>query len=168
MKVQFCSDLHLGHDLASDLRGFDTVAEHDDSIFASLEASCTKRTHTYFLGDIAFTRPNLERLADIKGRKVIILGNHDNFKAVDYLKSFDDIYGFVKYKNMWLSHAPIHPQELWRCDANIHGHIHDNAATACIGFPYINMNWDFRRSCVTLDEVKEFIRLKTDGIPSKN
>ena len=30
---------------------------------------------------------------------------------------------FVKYKEFWLSHAPIHPEEL-RDRINIHGHVH--------------------------------------------
>ena len=38
---------------------------------------------------------------------------------------FDEVYGFHKYKEFWLSHCPIHPQEL-RGKYNIHGHVHHN------------------------------------------
>lgn len=34
------------------------------------------------------------------------------------------VYSLVKYKGFWLSHAPIHPEELRGCK-NIHGHCHD-------------------------------------------
>lgn len=38
--------------------------------------------------------------------------------------AFNKVCGFEKYKKSWLSHAPIHPAELWG-KINIHGHVHD-------------------------------------------
>jgi calcineurin-like phosphoesterase family protein len=35
------------------------------------------------------------------------------------------VAGIIKYKGFWLSHAPIHPEEL-RGKPNIHGHVHTN------------------------------------------
>ena len=35
------------------------------------------------------------------------------------------MFGLYKYKEFWLSHAPIHPCEL-RGKRNIHGHVHQN------------------------------------------
>ena len=31
----------------------------------------------------------------------------------------------VRYKKMWLTHCPIHPDEMRRCVGNLCGHIHD-------------------------------------------
>ena len=51
------------------------------------------------------------------------MGNHDQFKLEEYQKYFYKIIWFTKYKGFWLSHCPIHPNEL-RDKPNIHGHVH--------------------------------------------
>jgi calcineurin-like phosphoesterase family protein len=35
----------------------------------------------------------------------------------------DSVQSLVKYKGFWLTHAPIHPDEL-RGKMNVHGHVH--------------------------------------------
>ena len=158
MNVLFTSDLHINHLLASDKRGFKSVTDHDDSIIETLNKYCNKRTLLYVLGDVAMSRSGLARLKDVGGRKILIKGNHDQYKLAEYIDIFEDIHGIIKYKNMWLSHCPIHPQEMWRCDANVHGHIHKNAATSNIGDPYLNVNWDYWRRPLELNEIKEMVK----------
>jgi len=109
MSVLFASDLHLGHKLAARLRGFDSVEDHDDSVIESLNKYCGKRTMLWILGDAAFNKSALFRLNEVPGIKKLVRGNHDQEKLSDYCKVFDDIHGFLKYKNLWLSHCPIHP-----------------------------------------------------------
>jgi calcineurin-like phosphoesterase family protein len=53
-----------------------------------------------------------------------VLGNHDIFPISEYQKYFTKIHGLTKYKGFWLSHAPIHSEEL-RGKINIHGHVHN-------------------------------------------
>lgn len=57
--------------------------------------------------------------------KVWVTGNclEKECTILDYVQVFDDVQGFMKYKEFWLSHAPIHPNEL-RGKVNIHGHVH--------------------------------------------
>lgn len=157
MSVLFTSDLHLGHKYAARLRGFDTVDEHDLAVIESFKGYLTRRTVIWVLGDVAFTSDGLELMHELPGNRRLIFGNHDKFHIDYYRKIFHEIHGFLRYKNMWLSHAPIHPQELYRCAANVHGHIHKNAATPELEFPYINVNWDFWRRPVTLDEIRDTI-----------
>tara|TARA_R110000765_G_scaffold367491_2_gene457637 strand:- start:742 stop:972 length:231 start_codon:yes stop_codon:yes gene_type:complete len=52
----------------------------------------------------------------------------------------DNIHGLVKYKGIWLSHAPIHESEL-RGKFNVYGHSH----TASID--------DDRYLCVSCEQV---------------
>ena len=173
MSVYFTSDLHLSHKLASELRGFNSIQEHDDFVMDSLKKIDNKRAMIWILGDVAMQPEALERLGDLRSRLKLVRGNHDQYKDEEYQKYFEVMHGFLKYKNLWLSHCPIHPQEMFRCGANVHGHIHKNAATDCLGFPYINMNWDFWRRPVSLNEIsfmvqnemseKEFIALDKDG-----
>lgn len=142
-QVWFTSDLHLGHKLAARLRGFDSVKEHDVNIITTLMDQVNKRDILFVLGDVAMDKESLKLLSAVDCRKKMLFGNHDEYGHEDYLKYFESLHGFYKYKGVWLSHCPIHPQEMYRCKANIHGHIHKNAGTPELEFPYINMNWDF-------------------------
>lgn len=129
-KLLFIGDLHLGHQKAIQFRkGFGTIEEHDDLICTNWNKKVEKNDLVYVLGDVSFTTAGLERIGALKGRKFLIRGNHDVFNANRYLLFFEDIAGltYKKYKGTryWLSHCPIHPDEL-RGGKNIHGHVHTN------------------------------------------
>lgn len=154
--VWFTSDLHLGHELAAKMRGFNNVIEHDWTIIANLVAVVGKGDKLFVLGDVAWNDKGLKLVAEIPGVKELIMGNHDSYKTQMYLKYFNKVHGFCKYKNFWLSHCPIHPQEIYRCKGNIHGHIHRGAATKDIGHPYFNVNTDMNNLCpVNFITIKE-------------
>lgn len=157
MSVLLCSDLHLGHETAAKLRGFDSVAEHDHTIIAMLQMQCTKRTLLWVLGDVAMKVESLALLQDVPGEKRLVRGNHDGFQDDVYHKYFTYIHGFLRYKKTWLSHCPIHPQEMYRCEANVHGHIHYTTYHPQPKFPYINVNWDFWERAVHLDEIRQWV-----------
>ena len=156
MNVAFSSDAHLGHKLAATKRGFSSVERHDEAVISSYKDVCTKRTHLWLLGDVSFTVGGLERLRELPGKKILVRGNHDNLR-VNYADYFDEIYGIVKYKNMWISHMPPHPQELYRCKAFLHGHLHKDSNSPELEFPFINVNWDYWHRAVDLDEIKGMI-----------
>ena len=77
----------------------------------------------YVLGDAAFTMDTVTEFAKLPGLKVLVRGNHDTLDTQVYLKYFKSVEGLIKYKEFWLSHAPIHPEEL-RGKINLHGHVH--------------------------------------------
>ena len=125
--VWFTSDLHLGH---KNIYKFRTDFESEEHHFEVIKENChkvvTKRDKVYFLGDIAFTQERLEDVGTWTAeRKVLILGNHcrDSISMEEICKHFDEVYSLKKYKEFWLSHAPIHPAEL-RGKYNLHGHTH--------------------------------------------
>jgi len=132
MSTFFISDLHFGHRkmrLEGNNRVFDH--EHTDSTphdhwlceqWCSVVKS-SKRDVVYCLGDVAFNNSSLTFLNSLPGRKILVRGNHDQLKTSSYLEVFENILGLHKYKQMWLSHAPIHPDSL-RGLPNIHGHTH--------------------------------------------
>ncbi len=158
----FCSDLHLGHDLAARLRGFDSVEEHDNFIINTLTATLNKRDILVVMGDVAMDRFALFRLLEVPCMNLeLVYGNHDDEALEDYLLVFSKIHGFYKYKNMWISHCPMHPQELFG-RVNIHGHLHKGASTPPIRFPYINMNWDYWARPVSLNEIKDMVSKQED------
>jgi len=140
--IWFTSDLHLGHNGISKHRKFSSDEEHDEVIIEQLNKYVKKRDKLFVLGDVAMKKTALSKLSRINGIKELIIGNHDTYPTSEYLKYFNKVHGFRKYKDLWLSHCPIHPQEMYRCKANVHGHIHYGTNSPLLELPYINANLD--------------------------
>lgn len=139
--VFFISDLHFGHRNIlkfSPTRGGDTVEEHDEWLLEQINSTVKKRDVLWLLGDLAFSREGLEKVSKIHCQKHIILGNHDVYPVADYLKLGTLRPGLWKYKGFWLSHAPIHKDEL-RGKPNIHGHVHSQTIQSI--FPIDDPNY---------------------------
>ncbi len=119
------SDLHFGHKNVHKFRTqFESEADHRSHIIERWNDTVLKGGDTvYVLGDAAFTLDGLESFGKMKGKKILVRGNHDDLSIHHYLAYFDEVYGIIKYKRAWLSHAPVHPQEL-RGLWNVHGHVH--------------------------------------------
>lgn len=140
-KLYVISDLHLDHKKIlefSPKRGGTNVEEHNEWIVESWNSVVTKRDTVIVLGDVAFSVEALDKyMPRMAGNKVLVRGNHDKFDLGVYLKYFSNVYGLVKKRGFWLSHPPIHPQEL-RGRKNIHGHVHsatvpdDHYINACV------------------------------------
>lgn len=129
MSVWFSSDWHLGHTFGANLRGFASVEEHDDHIIESAKSILGKNDKLYLLGDVAFSKRHLLRLREIPARITVIPGNHDPYSAWEWLSVVDDVTATIIYKRFILTHVLIHPQEMMRFRANIHGHIHYGGLT---------------------------------------
>lgn len=128
--VWFLGDLHLDHKAICKYRtGFKSVDEHNSVVKDNYHKVVTKRDKVFFMGDVAFSKESLEDVRTWVGeKKVLICGNHDldHHSMKDLCEVFDEVYSLVKYKEFWLSHCPIHPNEL-RGKMNIHGHVHQNS-----------------------------------------
>ena len=123
-RVFFTSDLHFGHKNIHNFRKeFESEIHHRKFVMDNWQSTITKRDKVYVLGDAAFTMDGLDSIKQLNGTKILIRGNHDNLNTSVYLKAFKEVEGIVRYKHAWLSHAPIHPEEL-RGKINIHGHTH--------------------------------------------
>jgi calcineurin-like phosphoesterase family protein len=127
------SDPHFGHRKmveftradGTKLRPFDTVEEMDRAIVERWNACVADGDRVYLLGDVAFNRRSIQPVRELKGRKVLVRGNHDELNLRDYAELFDDVRGLVSKPNFVMSHAPIHPSCMDRWKLNIHGHLHD-------------------------------------------
>lgn len=145
MSVYFSSDWHLGsNSMATIHRGFKSIEEHDNTIIERMNSIVTKRDKLFILGDVAFNKRGLNKLNDLNCRVIeIILGNHDYEPMHSYIGVGVKLHGFKKYKKYWLSHCPIHPNELYRSKGNIHGHVHATGNSKEILEPgYFNVNVD--------------------------
>lgn len=128
-KVYLIADLHLDHkkilDFSGDLRGGSTVEEHDNWVINQINSTVKKRDTLYILGDVAMSAEGLERITEIPCRKHLIMGNHDTQPMEEYLRVFDTVRAYVKYKKFWLSHMPVHSFDFdYRVRGNLHGHLH--------------------------------------------
>lgn len=86
-----------------------------------------EQDRVYILGDIAFSAAHMKSaVGRLKGRKVLVPGNHEPTKMRKYFDLFDDVRGYVVKKGFIMSHIPIHEQSLSRWQLNIHGHLHNN------------------------------------------
>lgn len=125
------ADWHLGHANCAKWRGFDSVHHHNQTIMSNYAELVGKNDVVWFLGDIILTADVVPQFNSLPGRKRLVLGNHDTdhfqkrtgLSILDFASLFEQIHGLYKYKDAWLSHAPIHPQQL-RGRLNIHGHMH--------------------------------------------
>jgi calcineurin-like phosphoesterase family protein len=162
--VWFCSDLHLGHKNIGKFRAplVNSTEENTERIFNDWKSHVTKRDVVYVLGDFCFDRMLWqERILDeLKADKIyLVRGNHDDkFSTDELLDFFDDVFGITRYKKFWLTHAPIHPNEL-RGRVNLHGHVHyailpDKRYFNCCPE---NLWPTYGRCLVSLDELRQCI-----------
>jgi calcineurin-like phosphoesterase family protein len=128
--VRLISDPHFGDTNMAHHRGFQDEYYQDEYIIEQWNRIVkNKRDLTFILGDITMEKSfwyyQLDRL---NGRKIVVGGNHDNYKhTAELLKYVESVAGIIQYKGFLLTHCPIHTHELYdRFRGNIHGHVHEN------------------------------------------
>lgn len=176
------SDLHLYHkSFIAKPRGFDSVEEMNAAIEKNWNETVNDDDDVYILGDLIFKGENstLEDAMDIvrrlKGKKHIILGNHDgNMKIPLYKteKSIVEIEGakYIRYKGRqyYLSHFPsitVDPEVDKPKDwiINFFGHTHKKEKFYN-GLPFMyNVSLDAHNiKPVSIDEAIEEIKVEIE------
>lgn len=167
MSTLFTSDPHLGHRNIAKFRKFvSSSKENTDLYVADWKRNVSKRDTVYMLGDVAFDTESLDILSWLPGTKILIKGNHDDYVATQLQANvFKEIHGIISYKGFWLSHCPIHPAEMRKRKANIHGHVHENSImtgwlwkredpqyiNVCVDYLYPKYNTSF----ISLEKIRE-------------
>jgi calcineurin-like phosphoesterase family protein len=122
--VYFIGDLHFGHHHIGVFRKeFPNEAVHRQYLMDIWTDTVRKRDVVYVMGDAAFTQDGLDSISTLAGRKILIRGNHDLLPTEAYLSVFEEVYGALAWKGLWLTHIPMHPSELYG-RTNVHGHCH--------------------------------------------
>lgn len=126
------SDTHFGHskviEFEKEARPFKTVEEMNEHLIDRWNSVVGNNDIVYHLGDFCFGRKNIEIAARLNGKKRLVLGNHDSYPSLDYLKYFDKLYGSLSWKDCILSHVPVHPNQLEnRYKLCVHGHLHSKS-----------------------------------------
>ena len=130
MQVLFSSDFHLGHSNIHKFRTrFSSALENDQFILDQI-SQLNKRNRLYILGDFIFDSPKFESyltaIAKMPCQIKLIMGNHCSraLYTQTIAPNIQIELPFFSYKQAWLSHCPIHPNEIRNRLGNIHGHLH--------------------------------------------
>lgn len=114
--VWIYSDPHFSDsDLAAGLTNRPSDQEQIDRI----NKRVGRKDAIIFLGDIG----NIECIKQIRGYKILIMGNHDKGVS-NYEEAFDEIYegALLVGEKLLLSHEPVDIPWVY----NIHGHVHSH------------------------------------------
>jgi len=170
--VYFTADTHFGHRTICKYRPeFSSPAQHDEVIIDNWNKT-VKKSHdiVWVLGDVVIKNKDYDFdsiLNRLRGIIRIIVGNHDDihyYKTSALLnKRFHLWNGMHKAYGYWLTHAPIHPDEL-RGKKNIHGHVHNKTIP---DDRYINVCVDnIGYTPVSLEEIRNGTR-RTQGLDNR-
>ena len=133
--VFLVSDTHFGHagvcrftraDGCTPLRPWDDPDEMDEAMVKAWNERVKPTDKVYHLGDVVINRKSLAIMHRLNGDKVLIRGNHDIFKDIDYREHFRELRAYHVMNGLILSHIPVHPESLGRFGTNVHGHTHAN------------------------------------------
>jgi calcineurin-like phosphoesterase family protein len=147
MNTYLASDWHLNH------RNIATYCRRPEN-FTELIVNRHNQTLTdndvlIMLGDVAIggANKNEHLIRSMRGRKVLIRGNHDRQHSCSWWMEhgFDFACDSLIFRGWWLTHEPAN----WRpdgCQGNIHGHLHNI--------------WDDTQSEVTKERDKDILSLE--------
>lgn len=138
-KTWFTSDLHFFHrnilKYCAESRPYQTVNEMNTAIVENWNSKISESDSVWILGDVSFgpVDPTVEILNQLKGKKYLIIGNHD--KKLLKIQSFRDCFvaidNYVEFRYnhtlVCMMHFPI---ESWNEKNSgsfmLHGHSHGN------------------------------------------
>ena len=135
------------------LRPWDDANQMTEDMIQWYNEMVDDQDRVYILGDVAFSAANMKNsVGRMKGRKVLVPGNHEPPKMRKYFDLFDDVRGYVVKKGFIMSHIPIHPGSLSRWRLNIHGHTHANGVEEQYGDALLGKPLDDRYFCACVEQ----------------
>jgi len=131
METYFVADTHFDHEsvLRHCQRPWDTVEEMNEGLIENWNKLVNRKDLVYILGDFAW-KDHRKFIQALKGKKVLIKGNHDKMPQVSY-EQFTEVLPLkdlkIDKKIVVLCHYPMFS---WRnsCHGSWHafGHVHNS------------------------------------------
>lgn len=126
------SDTHFGHEniIKYCNRPFANAKEMDEVLIENWNKVVKDEDIVYHLGDVYFAQGHTN-LSKLKGRKRLILGNHDIGKDQRLFDTFQKIMVWRMFPEvgLLLTHVPVYSGNYEIASragmVNVHGHIHD-------------------------------------------
>lgn len=164
----FISDTHFFHenilkftgDDGKVIRDFSDITEMHERMIERWNARVKDNDYVYHLGDVTFKydRRFNELMSRLRGKKRLILGNHDRIKGTNLMDWFEKVdlwKGFPEY-NFTASHMPLRLEGLRDGAFNVHGHIHQREMEDS---HYINVSVEVRDyTPVNIEEIGQEIK----------
>ena len=136
----YISDLHLLHKncIRFDERPFEDLEEMHETILANWNRKVTDSDTVYILGDAAMygkKEKAIELIAGMKGKKVLVRGNHDYFHDEQYLQLYEEICDYKEIEDtadgtqyrLVLFHYPIFSwKNMGHGTILLYGHTHNS------------------------------------------
>ena len=131
--IWFTSDLHIGHTniIKYCNRPFGSVAEMNTALVSRWNERVVDSDTVYVVGDVFLGKPadSAPIVASLRGRKILVRGNHDRSARVMTEMGFEDVCNQMAMTladgfNVLLHHEPLPGNRLTEWDALIHGHRH--------------------------------------------
>ena len=164
-----CSDTHFSHrgivkflreDNVTKERPWDTIEEMDEALVKNWNSVVRPTDTVYHLGDVVINRSALSILGRLNGTKILVKGNHDVFRAEEYLEYFKDIRGSAVLNNLVMTHIPLHTGSIERWDGNIHGHLHSKRVMGQRWYRDEENEWNYKSDvidprylCVSMEHI---------------
>jgi len=134
----YIADTHFGHENILKLceRPFSSVREMDEALVAAWNQRVTGNDTVFILGDLFYRCEDPESiLQQLKGRKRLIIGNHDTswMDKVDLKKYFISVDNFLEISDgvraITLCHYPLLTWKHKLRSFMVHGHIHNDTTS---------------------------------------
>lgn len=127
MRLFVIADTHFGHAkiIQYENRPYETVEMMDADMITRWNARVNEDDLVFHLGDFSLhgAVKTKEIARQLKGQKMLILGNHDRSRTVSFWLKAGFIRVFenaVEVENLILSHEPLKNS----AKVNLHGHLH--------------------------------------------
>lgn len=127
------------------IRPFTSVQDMNEYMVKKWNSVVKDNDYVYHLGDVTFDygKDFNTLMSRLRGRKRLILGNHDKIKGTNLLDWFEKVelwHGFKEY-NFTAVHIPLMLSSLRDGAYCVHGHVHQNS----LNNPnYINVSVEVR------------------------
>ncbi len=139
--IYFTSDLHFHHENIISLcsRPFPNVQKMNERLIANWNKAVRPQDEVFILGDVTMkgAEAAYECLSQLRGRKYLVLGNHDKFVRSEAWRSFAFTFEWVKDyaeiayqgERFVLCHYPfLEWNGMYRGAIDLHGHQHNPSA----------------------------------------
>ena len=165
----FIADLHLfsknqtKQGVNYDNRPFENTDEMHQYILEHWNARVTNADSCYIIGDVSLhgrSEALISLVAQLKGHKILIKGNHDSIEDYRYRQLFEEIVDYKeisenfcgKHFKLFLSHYPIlYWKDQHRGTILLYGHTHNSAEET------------FFQKCLTELNASEELSLRRSG-----
>lgn len=171
--IWFISDTHFNHENiatkftledGSPARPFSSVDEMNEVMIQNWNKLVKEQDHVWHLGDVIMGNRHYISavLSRLKGKKRMLLGNHDQLKGCELMKFFQkvELWRVFKEYDFVCTHIPLRRESFRAVNFNVHGHIHH----AVIQDPaYINVCVEHTNYApIHLDEIRAIIKQRRD------